>query len=158
MTPTTPPPDFDFMIGDWRVHHRRLNSRLTGCTEWTEFTGESSTRKILGGFGNVEDNLLRYPDGDARAVALRSFDPGTRQWAIWWLDGRAPHSLDVPVVGGFTGSIGLFFAEDKLEGRPITIRFTWNANPGGNPRWEQAFSADGGNTWEINWTMDFTRS
>jgi hypothetical protein len=75
MTSTgVPPSDFDFMIGDWRVHHRRLNSRLAGCTDWTEFTGESSTRKILGGFGNVEDNLLHFPDGDVRAVAVRSFD------------------------------------------------------------------------------------
>lgn len=153
-----PPTDFDFMIGDWHVRHLRLNSRLTGCTEWTEFSGQSSTRKILNGFGNVEDNLLHFPDGDVRAAAFRSFDASTGKWAIWWLDGRSPHSLDVPVVGGFTGSIGLFFAEDKLAGRPITIRFTWNANPGGNPRWEQAFSADGGHTWEINWTMDFTRS
>ena len=159
MTSTAlPPADFDFMIGDWRVHHRRLNSRLTGSTEWTEFAGLSSTAKILGGFGNVEDNLLRFPDGDVRAVAVRSFDASAGTWAIWWLDGRAPHNLDVPVVGGFTGSVGLFFAKDTLEGRPISIRFTWNANPGGNPRWEQAFSADGGSTWEINWTMDFTRA
>ena len=156
--PIAPPPDFDFMIGEWRVHHRRLNSRMTGCTEWTEFSGLSSTRKILGGFGNVEDNLLRFPDGDVRAVAVRSFDVNTRQWAIWWLDGRSPHNLDVPVVGSFTGPVGLFFAQDTLAGRPITVRFTWNANPGGNPKWEQAFSADGGNTWETNWTMEFARS
>lgn len=145
------------MFGEWRVHHRRLNSRLTGCTEWTEFPGLSSTRPILGGFGNVEDNLLQFPDGDVRAVALRSFDAATRQWVIWWLDGRFPHSLDVPVIGGFTGPVGLFFAKDRLDGRPITIRFTWNANPGGKPRWEQAFSPDDGKTWELNWTMDFTR-
>jgi hypothetical protein len=146
------------MIGEWRVHHRRLNSRMTGCTEWTEFTGLSATRKILGGFGNVEDNLLQFPDGDVRAVAVRSFDANTRQWAIWWLDGRSPHKLDVPVVGSFTGPVGLFFAKDTLEGRPIIVRFTWNANPGGNPKWEQAFSADGGDTWETNWSMEFVRS
>jgi len=152
-----PPSDFDFMIGDWRVRHRRLNSRMTGCTEWTEFTGLSSTRKILGGFGNVEDNLLSFPDGDVRAVAFRSFDTRTCQWAIWWLDGRSPHTLDIPVIGGFTGSVGLFFAQDTLGGRPITVRFTWKANPGGNPEWEQSFSADDGKTWETNWTMEFAR-
>ena len=64
----------------------------------------------------------------------------------------------MPVIGGFTGPIGLFFAQDTLGGRPITVRFTWNANPGGNPHWEQSFSGDGGKTWETNWTMEFARS
>lgn len=152
------PSDFDFMIGDWQVRHRRLNSRLTGCTEWTEFDGISSTRKMLNGFGNVEDNLLHFPEADVRAAAFRSFDPATRTWAIWWLDGRAPHTLDVPVVGSFVGPLGTFFANDTLDNKPIKVRFTWNSNSGGHPTWEQAFSGDGGSTWETNWVMEFKRN
>lgn len=154
---STPPSDFDFIIGDWHVRHRRLNSRLTGCTQWTEFAGKSSTRKILGGFGNVEDNVLSFPDGEVQAAAFRSFDLATQTWAIWWLDGRAPHSLDVPVIGRFDGPLGTFFADDWLEGKPIKVRFTWQANLGGNPSWEQAFSGDNGASWETNWTMAFSR-
>ena len=150
--------DFDFIIGDWIVRHRRLNERLCDCTEWTEFHGTSSTRKILGGFGNVEDNVLNFPAGAVRAAAFRSFDSTTGTWAIWWLDGRAPLSLDAPVVGSFSGTVGTFFVDDSLGGRPITVRFTWKANPGSNPTWEQAFSDDGGTTWETNWTMEFERS
>lgn len=151
------PNDFDFMIGDWTVHHRRLDQRLCGCNDWTEFSGASSTRKILGGFGNVEDNILNFPTGPVRAAAIRSFNPVTKLWAIWWLDGRAPHHLDTPVIGAFNGSEGRFFASDLLNGNPITVRFIWTINPGSNPIWEQAFSADGGNTWETNWTMHFFR-
>lgn len=145
------------MVGHWRVRHRRLNARLCGCTEWTEFRGTSSTQKILGGFGNVEDNVLGFPEGEVRAAAFRSFDAHTATWAIWWLDGRSPHSLDVPVIGRFDGDVGLFFADDTFEGRPITMRFTWRVNTGQNPTWEQAFSDDGGTTWETNWTMEFER-
>jgi hypothetical protein len=151
------PTDFDFVIGDWTVRHRRLKSRLTGSTDWSEFSGTMSTRKVLGGFGNLEDNVLQLPDGDVRAVALRSFDAATGTWAIWWLDGRSPHRLDVPVVGTFTGDTGVFLASDVLDGKPITMRFIWHRNPAGNPRWEQAFSDDGGGSWETNWYMDFTR-
>jgi hypothetical protein len=149
--------DFDFIIGDWRVRHRRLNSRMTGCTEWTEFPGTSSTRKILGGFGNVEDNVLNFPEGEVKAAAFRSFDAASGKWAIWWLDGRAPHHLDVPVVGSFSGPVGTFLANDSLDQKPIVIRFIWHANQGGGPRWEQAFSGDGGRTWETNWVMEFVR-
>jgi hypothetical protein len=151
------PTDFDFMVGSWNVTHRRLNERLVGCTAWTEFTGTSSTRKILRGFGNVEDNVLHFPEGPVHAVAVRSFDPKTRTWAIWWLDGRSPHCLDVPVVGQFAQGVGSFYAEDVMDGRPIRVRFFWHPNPGSRPRWEQAFSADAGRTWEVNWVMHFER-
>jgi hypothetical protein len=149
--------DFDFFIGDWRVHHRRLKERLAGCREWIEFEGSSTTRKILGGFGNIDDNVLDLPDDPYRAATLRSFDPVTGLWSIWWLDGRRPHRLDVPVVGRFEGGTGLFYADDTLNGTPIKIRFTWALLDAGTARWEQAFSADGGNSWETNWTMDFVR-
>ncbi|GAB1594558.1 DUF1579 family protein [Lysobacter claricitrinus] len=152
-----PPTDFDFAVGEWTVVHRRLAARLQGSTEWVEFPGTMSTRKVLGGFGNVEDNLLELPGDAYRAVALRSFDRDRGVWSIWWLDGRAPGELDVPVVGRFDAGIGTFFAEAELDGRPIRIRFIWTTVDADHPRWEQAFSADGGATWETNWTMDFTR-
>ena len=155
--PNPPSPDFDFIIGEWQVRHRRLNSRMTGCTDWTEFFGTSSTRKILGGFGNVEDNVLNFPDGEVKAAAFRSFDGKAKKWAIGWLDGRAPHNLDVPVVGSFAGPTGTFFASDCLDGKPITVRFVWHANSGSNPVWEQAFSDDDGKSWETNWVMEFVR-
>lgn len=152
---TSAPNDFDFIIGDWVVSHRRLNERLVGCTDWTAFSGRSSTRKILGGFGNLEDNILNFPEGVFRAAAMRSYCPVARTWSIWWLDGRYPTRLDTPVVGRFEGGAGLFHADDVLDGRPIRVRFTWLSKDPAGPRWEQAFSADAGATWETNWTMQF---
>lgn len=151
------PTDFDFIIGNWLVKHQRLNARLVQCTDWTAFEGRSSTMKILGGFGNLEDNLLHFPDGDVRAVAMRSYCQASGNWSIWWLDGRNPTQLDAPVVGKFADHIGVFYADDTLNGQPIKVRFTWTAMPGEHPRWEQAFSNDGGGTWETNWKMEFIR-
>jgi hypothetical protein len=149
------PSDFDFIIGDWLVKHRRLNSRLTNCTEWTNFDGQSSTIKTLGGFGNLEDNILHFPDGSFRAIAMRSYCSKLGTWSIWWLDGRDSTTLGLSVVGKFSDCIGLFYADDFLDGQAIKVRFTWMAFPGENPRWEQAFSNDQGNTWETNWEMEF---
>lgn len=155
---TTDAADFDFLIGDWRVAHRRLKQRLVGDQDWEEFSGTSSTRKILGGWGNIEDNRIDLPGGAYRAIALRSFDRQARQWAIWWLDARAPHQLDVPVIGGFANGEGAFFADDTVGGRTIKVRFLWTQTNTPTPRWDQAFSADGGQSWETNWTMRFHRS
>lgn len=149
--------DFDFEEGSWTVHHRRLATRLQGADDWQEFPGESHMRPVLGGLGNVEDNLLHLPGGSYRALALRSFDAVARQWAIWWLDGRSPHGLDVPVVGRFESGVGRFTAQDSFAGRPVVVEFQWSQTPQG-PRWQQAFSPDGGTSWEVNWVMDFRRA
>ena len=160
--PRSSPADFDFALGDWVVRHRCLTQRLAGPeqggADWIEFDGTMSTRPILGGFGNVEDNVLNKPGDEYRAVALRSFDPADGTWAIWWLDGRAPHRLDVPVVGGFVEGIGTFYADDTLDGRAIRVRFVWTRQSEDALRWEQAFSPDGGESWEVNWEMAFTRA
>lgn len=149
------PTDFDFIIGDWRVEHTRLNAHFENCADWTEFEGQSSTAKVLGGFGNLEDNMLYFPNGAFRAIAMRSYDKASGTWSIWWLDGRNPTHLDTPVAGKFSDHIGLFFADDVLNGQAIKVRFTWSAIPGTSPRREQAFSNDGGKSWETNWKMEF---
>jgi hypothetical protein len=150
--------DFDFLFGEWRVAHRRLRERLVGCTAWETFDGTCSARAILGGLGNVDDNVLNLPAGSYRAATLRTFEPRTARWSIWWFDARTPHALDPPVVGGFADGVGAFTADDTLNGRPIRVRFLWSDMNTPTPRWEQAFSPDGGENWEINWIMRFTRA
>ena len=150
--------DFDFFFGSWRVQHCRLKERLAGCTDWVAFAGSTTAQPLLGGSGNIDDNLLDLPGDAYRATTLRSYDAAKRQWSIWWLDGRYPGQLDVPVVGSFAGGTGTFHAEDTLNRRPIRIRFCWLHTASATPRWEQAFSPDDGQTWETNWTMDFART
>ena len=149
--------DFDFQIGCWDVKHRRLKERLVHCDEWEDFSGTCTMMPVLGGNGNIEDNVLHISSGTYRAVALRSFDHDAQSWAIWWLDARNPHALDVPVIGVFERGIGSFYAEDTLNDQAVRVRFLWLKTNTDSPRWEQAVSTDSGETWETNWTMDFVR-
>ena len=149
--------DFDFYMGTWRVRHRRLKARLVGSDEWEEFEGTSRAWPILDGAGNIDDNVLELPSGTYRAISLRTYDPVTDKWSIWWLDGRTPGRLDPPVVGGFKDGIGTFIAPDTFDGRPILVRFLWSGITATTCRWEQAFSVDEGTTWEVNWIMESTR-
>ena len=150
------PGEWTFLYGMWNVHHRSLVARLAGSDEWQEFEGTSEFWPLLAGAGNVDDNFIDLPGDPYRAVSLRSFDPATGLWSIWWLDGRRPGVIDVPVVGRFEDGIGRFEAHDTFNGRPIRVRFLWTRTDTLTPRWEQAFSDDGGLTWETNWEMDFT--
>ena len=147
--------DFDFEFGDWKVHHRI--KRPSG--EWYEMDGISNTRPVLNGLGNVEDNLFYRPGGDTRGLAIRAYDPATAQWAIWWIDSRAPHSaLDPPVKGRFENGVGNFYADGEIGGKTVRTRFTWSRITPKSARWEQAFSYDAGKTWDTNWVMEFVRA
>jgi hypothetical protein len=149
--------DFEFIMGSWRVHHRRLKTRLAGDTRWEEFGGTSVVWPLLGGLGTVDDNVIELPAGTYRAATVRVFDPRTRLWSIWWIDGRYP-GIDTPVHGRFDGGVGTFLGNDVFDGRPIRVRFIWSDIGPSSARWEQAFSTDGGTEWETNWVMRFERT
>ena len=151
--------DFDFLVGHWKVHHRRLKERLANNHEWVEFEGTSVLHMVMGGYGTVDDNVLEAPAGTYRAVSLRSFDPKSGQWSTWWLDSRMPLGpLDPPVRGGFRDGIGTFLGDDTFNGKPIRVRYLWSEITPTSCHWEQAFSPDNGVTWETNWVMDLTRT
>ena len=147
--------DFDFFMGRWTVQNRRLTERLAGSDEWEEFESTSVAHPILGGLGNEDEFRTRHAGGFI-GMSFRFFDPVKRRWSIYWADSRRPGELDPPVFGTFSGDIGVFEGEDEFEGRPIRVRFIWSGTRTRTPRWEQAFSADGGETWETNWIMDFS--
>lgn len=89
--------DFDFFVGYWQVRHQQLRQRLAGSEEWIEFAGTAVAQPLMGGYGNFDDNVLELPSGTYHAVTLRAFDAKTKQWSIWWLDGRTPlDPLDPP--------------------------------------------------------------
>lgn len=158
--PLSPSPDgrgdFDFLLGDWRVSHRRLKDRLAGSTEWTAFDGCCRCRRTMGGLGNADDNHVGLPDGPYGAVTVRRFDPALNRWSIWWLDSRYPN-IEPPVHGGFKDGVGTFIGEDTFRGQPILVRFTWSNITPTSAHWSQAFSPDKGATWEVNWDMEFGR-
>ena len=153
--------DFDFFMGSWKVHNRRLRERLAGSDEWDEFEATSVARPLLDGMGN-EDEFRTDFAGGFIGMSFRFFDPETKRWSIYWADTRRCGQLDPPVFGSFSGDTGVFEGSDTfegrdvLDGRPILVRFIWSGITTPTPRWEQAFSADDGETWETNWIMDFT--
>ena len=144
--------DFDFLIGDWDIANEKLLKRLAGSHEWEHFNAATSCRKILNGWGNLDEMTL--PGSNFVGMSIRVFNPKTEKWAINWVD-TDRHRLLPPVIGSFENGVGLFYGDEEHEGRPALARFTWTtANDA--PVWEQAFSDDGGESWETNWVMRFS--
>jgi hypothetical protein len=154
--------DFDFLIGDWKAHVRRLPDRLVGSTKWIEYDGISNHRKLLDSNANFEEFEVRNAAGDhLKGQTLRLYSPESHQWSIYLLDVNNGVLSNPPQVGQFTnapdGSRGEFYAQDAWKGRSVYIRYVWlNLSPK-SARMEQSFSADGGQTWELNWICELTR-
>ena len=148
--------DFDFFMGSWTVRNRYLGERLRGSDDWQEFEATSEARPLPGVLGN-EDEFRTEALGGFVGMSFRFFDPEAERWSIYWADSRRPGVLDPPVFGGFANGSGVFEGTDVLAGKPILVRFTWTNLDTGAPRWEQAFSGDGGESWELNWVMEFAR-
>jgi hypothetical protein len=152
--------DFDFLLGTWRVGNRRLQRPLDPRDgRWEEFATDAVVRPVLDGLGNTDTFTgSSGPDGRPfEGLTLRLFDPDDGLWRIWWASTRRPGRLDPPMTGRFSGSHGVFFGDDRVDGIPIRIRFDWHALDPDRARWEQAFSVDAGDTWATTWIMDFTR-
>lgn len=149
--------DFDFLIGDWTVTNERLRERLVGSTEWETFNAFSRVEKVMqapdGTFGGNLDQMA-VPARGFTGMTLRLYNPGTKLWSIYWSDTRS-FRLFPPMVGRFEDGRGAFFGDDVEGGVPVRVQFLWTG--GEEPRWEQAMSGDGGETWEVNWVMRFGR-
>lgn len=150
-----PAGDFDFLMGSWRIRNRQRRRWLDGCAEWDAFDATGTARPILDGLGNIDDFCTSH-QGGFTGMTLRLLTPQTGQWSIYWASTRRPGVLEPPVTGSFSAGTGVFTGDDTYQERPVRVRFTWSGTATAAPRWEQAFSADGGESWETNWVMDFS--
>jgi hypothetical protein len=148
--------DFDFEFGTWRTHYRLLKDRLVHSHTWYDCYGTSIIRPFWGGSGNLEDGDLRCSNRYIGGMTLRLYSPVTHQWTLWW--GTRVLGLSPPQqVGHYDPShVGDFYAHDFWRGTPVICRFHWTIVDG-NPHFAQAYSTDGGRTWETNWTTDYAR-
>jgi hypothetical protein len=149
--------DFDFEFGAWTARLSRLDRPLAGSNRWLDYDGTSVVRKVWDGRANLGELEVDGPAGHLEGLTLRLYNPETRQWNITWANGRDGVLDRATMFGGFTDGRGEFFGHDLLNGRAIYVRFVFSNIMPTSFRFEQAFSADGGKTWEVNWKAVFTR-
>jgi hypothetical protein len=149
--------DFDFEIGSWKTRLSRLERPLTGSTRWLEYEGTSVVRPVWGGRANLGELAVEGPAGRIEGLTLRLYNARAREWNITWSNASDGILDRATMFGGFTNGRGEFFGQDSLDGRAIYVRFVFSDVTSTSFRFEQAFSADGGKTWEVNWKAAFTR-
>jgi hypothetical protein len=148
--------DFDFDIGTWKTHTSRLQHPLSGSATWIEMEGTTVVRKVWNGRANLAELESDGPTGHLELLSLRLYDPQARQWNLNFATSNVGVP-SVPMIGEFKNGRGEFFDQEPFNGRTILVRFTMLPITPDSARSEQAFSADGGKTWEVNWINKYTR-
>jgi hypothetical protein len=153
--------DFDFLLGSWNIHNRRRTNAMYRDREgiWQEFDARHiADEKHLDGRVIIDHFEGKLPDGEIRkGMTIRAFDPQAGLWSLVWLDNRNEPDFR-PLLGKFQGGIGLFYQDiEAPDSQPLRLRFTWDKITAQTARWQQAFSFDGGETWDTNWIMEFSR-
>jgi uncharacterized protein DUF1579 len=151
--------DFDFELGTWKIHLKKLTHPLTGSTTWVEFDGSSVTRKVWDGRSQLEEFETDSPGGGhIEGLTLRLYDPQTHQWSLYWATSKSG-TIGIPTIGQFKDGRGEFYDTEPAgpNGKNILVRFIWSKTDTDSPHFEQSFSEDGGKTWEVNWITDQVR-
>jgi hypothetical protein len=148
--------DFDFEIGVWKTQLKRRVQPLTGSNTWTEYNGRTTVRKVWNGLANLVELEVDGPAGHIEALSLRLYNPGSHQWSLNFAS-SASGTLGTPTVGEFKNGRGEFYDQETLNGRAILVRFVISGITPSTCHFEQAFSVDGGRTWELNWVATDVR-
>jgi len=148
--------DFDFEIGTWKTHLKVLVHPLTGSTTWIEFDGVSVVRKIWEGRANMVELQVDGPSGHLEALNLRLYNPESREWSLNFANSKTG-TIGVPTIGEFRNGRGEFYDMEPINGRSVLVRNIWTDITPDSCHFEQAFSLDGGKTWETNWITTDTR-
>lgn len=148
------PGDFDFLVGRWRVHNRKLRHRLVGSDAWDDIHADYEAWTHLDGVVSVDE--FRFLETGTSASSIRTLDRAHQRWSIYWVT-NTDGVLGAPVSGGWRGATGEFYGHDLADGQHVTVRFLWSRHGSDAARWEQAFQLRGRSTWETNWVMDFQR-
>jgi hypothetical protein len=150
--------DFDFQFGSWKVHNRRLLHPLTGSKEWVEFDGTVVARPVWGGRANMDEFEGDSPGGHIEGMTVRTYNTKTHEWSIYWANQKNGVISLPATVGKFNDhGVGKFYDQEEINGKTVFVRFIWTVESPDHTRWEQAFSDDGGKTWETNWIITATK-
>lgn len=148
--------DFDFAIGTWKTKVSRRLRPLTGSDTWVEYEGTSVVRPVFSGAANLVELVMDGPAGRFEGMSLRLYNPESKQWSLNFAS-RGGGTMTAPTIGEFKNGRGEFYNQETLGGRAILVRFVISPVDANTYRYEQAFSGDGGKTWEVNWIATDTR-
>lgn len=148
--------DFDFHLGKWKSRIDRRLHPLTGSTTWVKMEGTLDVRKLWDGRAQIEELEADGPSGHIEDLLLFLYNPQSHQWN---LNAAASNdgTIGTPMIGEFKNGRGEFYDQEPFHNRAILVRQVWSDITPTTHTFEQAFSDDGGKSWEVNFIAHLER-
>jgi len=148
--------DFDFNIGVWKTHIKRVLDPLSGSTKSIELNGTVTVRKVWDGRAQLEEIETEGPNGHWEGLTLFLYNPQARQWSQSFVNSKVG-VLSTPLIGAFKDGRGELFAVDTFNDRSILVRAVWSDITPNSHHFEESYSDDRGKTWAPAFIATLTR-
>jgi hypothetical protein len=147
--------DFDFNIGVWHTHIKRVLDPFASSSESVELNGTVTVRKMWDGKAELEEIEADGPKGHWEGLALFLYNPSARQWSQSFANSK---------VGTLSSNVGEFkdgrvvlIGQDTVNDKTILVRAVWSDIKPDSHQYEESYSNDGGTTWVRAFIANLTR-
>ena len=148
--------DFDFNIGVWHTHIRRVLDPFSASSDVVELNGTVTIRPVWGGRARLEEIEADGPKGHWEGLSLFLYNPQSHQWSQSFLNSKSP-AMSGGLVGEFHDGRGELYAHDTFHDKSIFVRGVWSEITPNSHRYTESYSNDGGNTWFTSFDAHKTR-
>ena len=151
--------DFDFDVGAWHTHIKRVLDPFTGNSSSIELDGTVTVRKVWDGKAQLEEIEVDGPKGHWEGLSLLLYNPSAHQWSQSYANSRVGTlSSSAATVGGFKDGRGVLIGQDSTTyDKTILVKAVWSDIKPDSHRYEEWYSDDGGATWVLSFTANLTR-
>ncbi len=161
---TVPPPaaaqaishDFDFNVGVWRTHIKRVLEPLSGSDKSVELNGTVTVRNVWDGRAQIEKIEADGPQTRLEGTTLFLYNPTAHQWSQTFASSKTG-ILELPLIGAFQNGRGELFCQDTVDGRSVLVRGVWSDIAADSHHFEISYSDDGGKSWVPAFIANLTR-
>jgi hypothetical protein len=149
--------DFDFNLGVWRTHIRRVLDPFDAASRVIELSGTVTVRKVWNGRAELEEIEADGPLGHWEGMTLFLYNPAAHQWSQSFSNSRMG-VLNAPLIGAFRDGRGELIAQDSFHSRSILVRGVWSDIRPESHHYQESYSDDGGKTWVAAFSAELRRA
>ena len=147
--------DFDFNIGVWHTHIKRILDPFASDSKSVELNGTVTVRKVWDGKAELEEIEADGPKGHWEGLTLFLYNPSAHQWSQSFANSK---------VGTLSSNVGEFkdgrvvlIGQDTVNDKTILVRGVWSDIKPDSHQYEESYSNDGGATWVRAFIGNLTR-
>ena len=149
--------DVDFNLGKWHTSIRRYADPFSAPSHFASLEGTVTVRPVWNGKALLEEIEADGPNGHWQGLTLFLYNPQSGQWSQNYANAAQGHFEAAATIGEQRGRDIELYSTDTAGGRAILVKGLWSEIEPDSHRYTEAYSDDGGRTWQTAFDARLTR-